>query len=91
MCPLGDILSSQKQALTMWKNTVVLWGGEDLVERLEPVLFQASSTAGKIPRTQARHTSFFSGKRFGFVLATACLISTVVQCLCRRKDAVYLL
>lgn len=40
--PTGDILSSQTQALTMWKNTVVLWGGEDLVERLETVLFQAS-------------------------------------------------
>ena len=85
--PTGDILSSQIQALTIWKNTVVLWGGEDLVERWEPVLFQASSSAGKIPRTEAKHTNFFSGKGFGLVLAIDCLINTIVQSLFHRKDA----
>lgn len=85
--PTGDILSSQIQVLTMWKNTAVLWGGEDLVEGLKPVLFQASSSAGKIPRTQARHTSFFSGKGSWFVLAIDCLINTIIQSVFRRKDA----
>lgn len=77
--PTGDIPSSQIQVLTMWKNTVVLWGGEDLVQRSKPVLFQASSSAGKIPRMQARHTSFFSGKGFGFIGATDCLVNTIIQ------------
>lgn len=85
--PTGDILSSQTQALTMWKNTVVLWGGEDLVERLEPVLFQASYSAGKIPRVQARNTSFFSGKGVEFVLDIECLINTIIQFLFHRQDA----
>jgi len=76
--PTGDILSSQTQTLTIWKNTVVLWAGGDLIERSEPVLFQASSSAGKIPRMQETHTSFFSGKGFGFALAINCLINTIV-------------
>lgn len=54
-------------------------GREDLVERSEPVLVQASSSAGKIPRMQAKHTSFFSGKGFGFVLAIDCLLNTIIQ------------
>lgn len=66
---------------------MVVWGGENLVERLETVLFQASSGAGKIPWAQARHTSLFSGKGFGLVLAIDCLINTIVQSLFYRKDA----
>lgn len=60
------------------------------MERSEPVLLQASSSGGKIPRMQARLVSSFSRKRFGFVLAIDCLINTIIQSLFCGIDAAYL-
>lgn len=73
--PTGDILSSQISVNYVEEHSGSLGrGGFSSKIGARHPLFQASSSAGKIPRTQARHTSFCSGKAFGFVLTIDCPI-----------------